>query len=511
MGKIRACCLAAAMLAGMAHGLAQTADPTSESILVKAEKRLLKRKDSPSAATILDARQISAAGIGGSPSTLLRQAPSIYVYQQGLGDDAPVLSIRGARGLEAASTLDGVPIQDLLTPGFSIANNIGGKVALTEIDGVSIFPGVAYPDSTTYGTIGGTIAYASKRPSNDAHIDATGSIGSFGTYREGIALNSGAWDTPLGTGDTAMKMLLTYQNVQNEGFIDSTGSRENQLEFALDKPYADGRSKFQATVIYNQASGLLETEPVPLPYLRKYGLFSNYPDDVDFDRQHTENLSVILKDDHTINDVVQVGLTAFYLANDNRFEAYGDIGLMVPGGTIPSGRLAQNFVDGSGPYIPNAAGNGQGGFYGPPVPPPYGIYGGGYGGLFYGKFNTYNPYALYPPGSRYCPKSLVAQYGGAAFAPCGLNDRINDGHSDTYGIQPRIVLTPPDLAGIGNTVKLGAMIARETSPYGQSFLGGAPQSDDAANLALQPSGGTFRTIFLAYMQDKIDLLEAACM
>ncbi len=480
----------------------------SESILVKARKRLLQEKDSPSATTELGPRQISATGIGGSPATLLRQAPSIYIYQQGLGDSAPELTIRGVRGLESASTLDGVPIQDLLSPGIAIADNIGGRVTLNQISGVSIYPGVPYPDNTTFGAIGGTVAYQSKRPADDYHLDLTGSIGSFGTFREGFELNSGAWNSPLGSGDNALRVLLNYQNLQNEGFIDFTGNRANQMELALDKPYDDGLSKFQATVIYNQASGLVETEPVPLPYLQKYGLFGNYPDNIDFDRQHNQNLSVILKDDHMVNDDVQLGLTAFYLSSDNQYEVYGDVGLMVPGGAMPSGALARYVVDGAAPFIPNPGGFGDGGLYGPPMPPPYGIYGGGYGGVFYGKPNKYNPYVLYPAGSKYCPNSLVTQYGGAAFAPCGLNDMVDDGHSDTYGIQPRFIVTPPDIAGIRNTLKFGALIARETSPNGVSYLGGAPQSEAAVNETAQVfggSGGTFRTIFLAYLQDKIDL------
>ncbi len=113
------------------------------------------------------------------------QAPSVYVYQQGIGNNEPVLSIRGTRGLETAQTLDGVPMQDLLNGGTGayLQNNIGGYFNLDQIDGVSIYPGVAYPDKGTFGTIGGTVAYASKRPSNDFYLDVFGSVGSFQTIQ----------------------------------------------------------------------------------------------------------------------------------------------------------------------------------------------------------------------------------------------------------------------------------------------------------------------------------------
>jgi iron complex outermembrane receptor protein len=300
-------------------GLGQAAAATqSESVVVKAQRYLLREKNSPSAVTELGSKQIAATGVSGSPSSLLRQAPSVFVYQQGLGDNAPELTIRGLRGLEIATTLDGVPTQDLLAPGaFYLANNIGGLFTLSQISGVSIYPGVAYPDKSTFGTIGGTIAYDSKRPTNDFYLDVSGGVGSFGTYTEGFEVNSGAIDSPLGTGDNAARMLLNYRNFQTQGFIDGTPNRENEMEAAFDKPYDDGLSKFQATVLYNTGDGLIENEPVPLPYLEKNGMFSNYPTNLVSAAERNDFLTVILKDDTYINDYLNVGLTTFYLHNDH--------------------------------------------------------------------------------------------------------------------------------------------------------------------------------------------------
>ncbi len=51
----------------------------TEQIKVKARRLLLKQKNSPSAVTELGKQQIAQEGTMGSTSTLLRQAPSIYV------------------------------------------------------------------------------------------------------------------------------------------------------------------------------------------------------------------------------------------------------------------------------------------------------------------------------------------------------------------------------------------------------------------------------------------------
>jgi len=483
-------------------GVGQAAEQ-SESVVVRAQKRLLKEKNAPSAVTELGAAQIQSTGIAGSTAELLRQAPSVYVYQQGIGDNAPELTVRGIRGLEVAQTLDGVPIQDLEAPGsFYLANNLGAVVTINQIAGVHLYPGVAYPSENTFGTIGGTIAYDSKRPDNDFHVDLDGSAGSFGTYREGFTLNSGALDSGLGTGDDAIKFLADYQNLQTQGYIDGTPNRENEFEFAMDKPYDDGQSKFQATVLYNTANGLIENEPVPIPYLNKYGLFSNYPTNDNFARQTNDYLTLILKDETYINDYLTVGASFFYLHNDNRLEDYSNILLDTPGG-VP------NFltVDGAGPFINNPGGFGEGGLYGPPVPPPFGIFGGGYGGYFYGvPGNTYNPAQYY--NNKDCPASFVnAYYGVAGASPCGLNDQITGGSSDTYGIRPTMIITPPDIFGIGQLIKIGGIAAKESSPTGFAYLGGEPNSDSPSNLTSDELGGTERTIYQGYAQDKIDLLD----
>ncbi len=487
---------------------ATTGSGSSQSIEVKAAARLVRDKNSPSAVTELGQKAIEAVGIGGSTSQLLRQAPSVYVYQQGLGDNAPVLTIRGLRGLEVATTLDGIPIQDLEAPGsFYLANNIGGVVTTNQIANVSIYPGVAYPDKNTFGTIGGTVAYDSKRPSNDAYLDLSGSVGMFGTLSEGFEANSGRIDGPWGSGDNAPKILLNYRNFQSQGFIDGTSNRENEMEFAFDKPYDDGLSKFQATVIYNEASGYIENEPVTTAYLNKNGFFSNYPTNLDSAYQNNDFLTVILKDDQYINDYVTAGVTAFYIQNDQQLNDYSSILLDAPGGsnTILT-------VGGTTPFINNPGGFGEGGLYGPPIGGGgLGIYGGGYGGYFYGKGDTYNPLKLYPAGSKDCPQSYLNQFWGGSVlngAPCGLNDQITGGSSYTYGIQPRLVITPPDIFGIQQTIKVGGLVAKETSPSGYTYLGGDPNTpEDPANASSVPNGGSQRTIYQGYVQDKLDFLD----
>ena len=472
----------------------------SESITVRAQRRLLKEKDSPSAVTELGAAQIAQTGVQGSVATLLRAAPSVYVYQSGIGNNEPVLSIRGTRGLETAQTLDDVPMQDLLNGGSGsyLQNVIGGRFNLDQIGGVSIYPGVAYPDKNTFGTIGGTIAYNTLRPTDDRSADAFGSIGSFGTYNEGFELNSGRLNGFLGTGDDAPKFLLKYSNLQTNGYIDYTPARYNNMLFAIDKPYDQGLSKVQATVLYNTGSGLYSFEPVPLPYLEQNGTYSNYSPDQLFDRQQNDYLSVILKDDTYVNDYLNFGLTTFYLHSDTENTSYGNPSVFTTPG-IPGSAT----IDGAAPLNQNIAGFGQQSGYSP-------------GGLYYNPLTfNYNGNAAYPPGTAACPANVAAEWAKIGqVSPCGYNALLSRTHNDTYGIQPRFTVTLPEVFGIANTIKGGALVANETQPNSVYYAGGTPDVPQTAGNMVSGAGfpgsdqgNVQRTIYLGYLQDKIDLLQ----
>ena len=482
--------------------LGQAPGGAIEQIRVRAQRRLVREKNSPSAVTELGTKQIAQVGAQGSIATLLRQAPSVNVYQQGIGNNEPVLSIRGVRGLEVAQTLDGVPMQDLLnggTGGF-LQNILGGRFNLDQISNVSIYPGVAYPNENTFGTIGGTVAYSSLRPSVDPSVEVLGSVGSFGTFQEGVTLNTGQVDGLLGRGDNAPDFMFKYSNEQTKGYIDNTPARFNNFEFATDKPYDDGLSKFQGTILYNTASGLYTPEPIPLPYLQQNGMFSNYPNNIESARQTNQYLSIILKDDTYINDIVSAGLSVFYLHSDNFNEDYGSPELFSPPGVAN-----QYAPQGAAPFIQVPAGFGTQGLFGP-------------GGLWYNPIAySYNGTALFPPGSTNCPTNIANQWKAyGQTSPCGYNATLNTFSNDSYGIQPRVTITPPAWHGIVNTIQAGALIAKETQPNSPFYVyGSLPVPQTPGNLIpnnVPPGysnfdGGAQRTIYQGYVQDKIDFLH----
>lgn len=467
----------------------------SENITVRAQRQLLREKNSPSAVTELGSAQIAQTGVQGSVATLLRAAPAVYVYQQGIGNNEPVFTIRGIRSSEIASTLDGVPMQDLLSGGSGsyLQGILGAHFNLDQIGGTSIYPGVAYPDKSTFGTIGGTVAYTSLRPRNQQQAYLFGSIGSFGTYNEGFQFDSGRMDGWLGQGVDAPKMMLKYSNLQTSGYIDYTPARFNNMEFAFDKPYGQGLSLFQATAIYNTGSGLITPEPVPIPYLQQNGMFSNYSPNQQFVRQNNDYFTLILKNDTYINDYVSAGLSAFYLYSDSYNQSYGNPEIFGPGGAPGSVT-----VGGASPFNRTPAGFGEQDSY-------------GFGHTYYDP----QAYPYQPDQSRNCPADVTTRWAASGLtSPCGYNSMYSRVHNDTYGLQPRVTFTPPTVWGIENTIKIGGLFAKETEPgspsrgnSGSVYLGTDSEFPHTPqNLTSGFDGGVQRTIYQGYAQDKIDLI-----
>ena len=396
-------------------------------------------------------------------------------------------------------------MQDLLSGGTGgyLQNIIGGHFNLDQISGVSIYPGVAYPDKNTFGTIGGTVAYTSKRPENDLALDVFGSVGSFKTFNEGFTLNSGRLDGPLGTGDNAPKLLLQYSNLQTSGFVDYTPARYNNMEFAFDKPYDDGLSKFQATVLYNTGSALYTPEPVPLPYLAKYGRFSNYSPDEEFTSQRNDYLT-----DHPEKRYLHQRLShrgRHRVLSELRFNPAllrKQSGLWTGAASVVRTRSAVPLRScRRRPDSVSAQARvcmGRADFSTPLASIP---------------IIRSRPTRLAQPS---CPQVVVQRFtkaGDASGIPCGLNAILGISHNDTYGFQPRALITPPEIFGITQNIHIGGLFAKETSPAGPDYMGGTPNvPQTASNLGgiFQGGGfdgGTQRTIFLGYAQDKIDLLD----
>jgi iron complex outermembrane receptor protein len=421
------------------------------------KKLLLKEKDLPSSVTELGQKQIQQTNpTMGSVQTLLKLAPSVQAYSQGPGQSAPTLAIRGVKNDELAETLDGIPLTDLQGgTGDYLSNNIGSPVSLNEIDGVNVYPGIAPPENQGFGTVGGTIAYTTKQPTDDRYAELEGGIGSFDTQHIGFTINTGK----IGDGIDAPKALLLYDQSQTAGFVSNTNAQYHDFLFNVEKPYDNGLSKVGLVVIFNQGKGFVQTTPTPVALIDSNKFTYNFPKDLGFYNQAGQFLTTILSDETYINPHLIFDGSLFYQHSSDTIDSYA----------------AVSTVNGTFPYSVNVQAPVN--FYGDIGPSTYHYSPG---------FFTYDPTAV---------------FGSPA---AGESSEYTLGHSNTVGITPKLNIFLPY-----NTIAIGGLIAKDSGSGAQYIYGGTfaqeHQIDGYDSFVL--GGGSQRTVFVGYISDKIDLLN----
>ncbi len=428
-----------------------------QKVKIQYKKNLLKEKDLPSAVTELGQKDIATVNpTFGSIQTLLKQAPSVQAYTQGPGQNAPTLAIRGIKNDELAETLDGIPLSDILDgSGDYLSNNVGAPITLNEVDTANIYPGIAPPEDQGFGTVGGTIAYTTKQPTNDPYAELEGGIGSFDTQHVGFTINTGK----LGDGPDAPKALVIYDQSQTAGFVSNTNAQYHNFLLNVEQPYDDGLSQLGLVILFNQGKGAVQTTPTPFALIQSNKFTYNFPKSLGFYNQAGQFLTTILSDKTYINPYMIFDASLFYQHASDQVDSYA----------------AVSTVNGTFPYSVNVQA---------PV-------------NFYGDIgpDTYH----YAPG--YFTYDPTAVFGSPA---AGESSEYTIGHSNKIGFLPKLNIFLPH-----NTIAIGALIAKESSSGTQYIYGGTSaqenQLDGYDSFSL--GGGDQRTIFVGYVSDKIDLLN----
>ena len=442
---------------------------------------LLKEQNVPSAVSEVGQAQIQQTGQLGSVQSLLKQTPSVNSYQLGVGQNTPELTVRGVRYSELSTTLNGIPINDLLAGGQGnfLANNIGNPVNIEQLSSVNVYPGTAPVDVAGFGTNGGTIAYETLKPTDKPFTELTAGVGSFGFDQFGFTENTGAIPHTDG-----LKLLLEYNQSENTGYINNTNAHFNDFLFSADKPYFDGTSHITLDVIYNQGYGNLPpSSGVPTDEIAPYGYNYNYGKDQTFFSEADKYLTAILGDETYINDHLIVGGKFFYVGTSDSTSSY----------------VNPDIISQTSPHQPNF----QVPFYvfGPVGPTAFNIgttFRGGATGAYYkpGVF-TYDPLSVVPGADPTNVDSYIA----------GEDAERSEQSTNTYGFAPKANIFLPY-----NNITIGGLFAKETLGTPQTFIGG-PNADFAEINGYNSLGGGLgsgsagRTIVQGYVQDRIDLIH----
>jgi iron complex outermembrane receptor protein len=421
----------------------------------KYEKLKVGQKNITSAMSVISREDIEKTSNSQSIYSLLKSTPSVNEYQQNIGPGTPVLTIRGVRMSQLAQTLDGVPMTSLLSGGQGgfLNYNVGSIVSTGQIEGIHVYPGVAPPDRGGFATVGGTVNYQTKAPTDKPYTDVFTKVGSFNTTNYGAEFNSG--DIP---GTDGAKVLMRISKTKTDGYIDNTPATYQDFLLSGVKPYDQGLSKLTGTVIYNQGKGYLISAPTPIDLINQYGMNYNFPLSTANTYQDNKYLTAIIGDETYVNDSLVVGGKAYYMRKTGDFATY----------TNPA------YINSTYPYQVNF----NSPYFG------FGPLGGSSGN------NT---------GMSYDPVATFGSYQAGEAAQ--RNHDITTG----YGIAPKINVFLPH-----NNITVGGLIGKERETSSAYIYGSLnmPEIDGYNSLYSQGNGATAtRTVYSAYAQDNIGLMD----
>jgi len=201
---------------------------------------------------------------------LLERTPSVNVRTPAANGVRTNITFRAFSSGQFSETFYGVPINDPFNGGTtnsaSTRNNI--PLTLNDINSVHIYRGINNPAVTSYNSLGGTIAFEPRNPTDMAKITASIGGGSFHTAYYALTGE---------TGDIAgVRSMIGINHNSSSGWQANSGNRNTNVYYGGVLPHADGDGKIYAYAIYNTNKGFTP-HSIPLPLIQQYGYGYGWP------------------------------------------------------------------------------------------------------------------------------------------------------------------------------------------------------------------------------------------
>ncbi len=239
-----------------------------------------------------------------SVQSLLERTPSINVRTPAANGVRTNITFRAFSSGQFSETFDGVPINDPFNGGTtntaSTRNNI--PLTLANVDSVHLYRGINNPAVTSYNSLGGTIAYHPRMPSDKANASLTLGGGSFHTWLYGLTANTGS----LG----GVRSLVSINHNTSKGWQKNSGNSNLNLYYAGVLPYAHHNGRVYLYAIYNRNMGYTP-HTVPLPLIQQYGYSYGWPLDWTNSYNQDHGGTYILGNSMNVNEVFSYNIRVY--------------------------------------------------------------------------------------------------------------------------------------------------------------------------------------------------------
>jgi len=267
--------LGAAGALGATAAQAQSNQPTPpQSVVTVVAKPITTAPETPPLTTQYSESTITSdtvqnLSVQESLQTMLSQQPSIYSYQNGPNGVGANIFFRAFNSGQFAETFDGITINDLFNGGVTGQASTFNSVLFipANVDSVVLNRGINNPAINSYNSLGGTVNFLPKRPTDTFGGTFGGSYGSFDSYSVQGALNTGEI--------YGLKSLLQLDYRGSDGWQPNTADTNANVYYSGAYTLPNGNQLSLVAVLDRNVGH--EPFDMPVPLLQQNGGFYQYP------------------------------------------------------------------------------------------------------------------------------------------------------------------------------------------------------------------------------------------
>jgi len=215
----------ASSASAQAYQSSSSSDSSIETVIVTGNRPPLNTIPMKSTFTASEITPEAILNITPSPAmtvqTLLNTQPSIYATVGATNGMETDIKFRAFVDGEFGETIAGVPLNDIFNGGVTYQADNRNNALLTtrDLDSVQIYRGINNPAVNTYNSLGGTINYVPRQPSDDFGGDVGVDGGSFGTIDYHATLNTGDWN--------GIRQTLSLERDYSSGWLENRAGSGN--------------------------------------------------------------------------------------------------------------------------------------------------------------------------------------------------------------------------------------------------------------------------------------------
>ncbi|OYV30246.1 MAG: hypothetical protein B7Z81_14460, partial [Acidocella sp. 20-61-6] len=165
---------------------------------------------------------------------ILAREPSIFVTNNGPGGVNTSVTFRSFNAGQFAETYGGIGLNDAFNGAVTAQadNDNNTLVTSNDFDSVQLYRGINNPSVNSYNSLGGTINYLPRHPTDTFGGEAGASYGSFNTVNYHVTLNTGLVD--------GVKQVVSFARQNSDGWTQNDKNSGSNLFYGFDAPLNNG-------------------------------------------------------------------------------------------------------------------------------------------------------------------------------------------------------------------------------------------------------------------------------